>query len=90
MLGSVFSQPRISIQVNIIAATEDANRSWFGLCESRMRVLIAGLDDHKAGVRAFPFVKFFHRKEGGLYVSSFFIALRFAKNVTRVDLVSLS
>ena len=53
-----------------------------------MRLLIAGLESPIAGVRAYPFAKFFHNKEedGGGCISSFFIALRFAKLAKRVDL----
>ena len=53
-----------------------------------MRVLIAGLESPIAGVRSYPFAKFFHRREedGEKYVSSFFVALRFAHSAKRVDL----
>jgi len=77
------------LQVNIIGKNEDEFRSWFGLCESRMRVLIAGLESPVVGVRAYPFAKFFHRKLPSGHVSSFFIALRFAHSAKRVDLEPL-
>ncbi|KAL7538730.1 hypothetical protein ACHAXR_008763 [Thalassiosira sp. AJA248-18] len=78
-------------EVNIIGTDEDEFREWFGLCESRMRLLIAGLESPVAGVRAYPFAKFFHMRDEGdvKYVSSFFIALRFAYSTKRVDLGQL-
>merc|ERR1712029_111568 len=41
-----------------------------------------------AGVRAYPFARFFHRKEtNGSYVASFFVGLRFAYSLRRkIDL----
>ena len=53
-----------------------------------MRLLIVGMESPNVGVRAYPFAKFFHRREEG-YASSFFIALRFAPGAEKVDLVSL-
>lgn len=86
-----FTQHANYLQVNIISSDEDEFRSWFGLCESRMRVLIAGLESPVAGVRAYPFAKFFHRREegGGDYIASFFVALRFAHSARKVDLAPL-
>jgi len=43
-----------------IRATNAAHfRSWFGFCESRLRILIAGLESPTMGVQAYPFAKFF-------------------------------
>ena len=81
----------------MIGNSEDEFRSWFGLCESRMRLLFVGLESTIDGVRAYPYAKFFHRREknvmeGGIddenvkYVTSHFVALRFAHTSKRVDL----
>jgi len=80
-----FEQHANYVQVNIIGTNEDEFRSWFGLCESRMRLLIAGLESPIAGVSAYPFAKFFHSQKEGC-VSSFFIALRFSHSTKRIDL----
>ena len=53
--------------MNIIAKNQEDHRAWFGLCESRLRILIAGLDSAQYGTQAYPFTKFFTRKEK-LYV----------------------
>jgi len=50
-----------------------------------MRVLIAGLESPVAGVSAYPYAKFFQRRDEG-YISSFFVALRFAHSTKRIDL----
>lgn len=79
------------LQVDITANNENDFRSWFGLCESRMRTLIAGLESPSAGVWAWPFAKFFHRRGGSSdekYVASFFIALRFANRPVLGPLVT--
>mmetsp|Transcript_13865 Transcript_13865/g.30210 ORF Transcript_13865/g.30210 Transcript_13865/m.30210 type:complete len:608 (-) Transcript_13865:1410-3233(-) len=81
-----FKQHTNYLQVNIVGTNEDEFRSWFGICEARMRLLIAGLESPSAGVRAYPFAKFFHRREGEKYVSSFFIALRFAQIAKKINL----
>ena len=82
-----FRQHANYLQVDIISTQEDNFREWFGLCEARMRILIAGLENPTFGTQAYPFAKFFTRKEAdGKHVSSFFIALRFADNSERVDL----
>jgi len=77
-----FKQHANYLQVNIIGTNEDEFRSWLGICEARMRLLIAGLESPSAGVNAYPFAKFFQRQDGDKYVSSFFIALRFARSRT--------
>ena len=81
----------------MIGTNEEEFRSWFGLCESRMKLLIVGLESPIDGVQAYPHAKFFHRREkkgmeGGIddenikYVTSHFVALRFAHTAKRVDL----
>lgn len=57
-----FRQHHHYLQVNIIANNPFHFRSWFGLCESKLRILIAGLDSPDLGIEAYPFAKFFHRK----------------------------
>ncbi len=37
-------------------------RSWFGFCEARLRIFIAGLESPENGVQAYPFARFFFRK----------------------------
>jgi poly(A) polymerase Pap1 len=91
--SSFFTQHATYLQVDIVSTNEDDFRVWFGLCEARMRLLIVGLESPENGVRAYPFAKFFHRRSHDdtfRYVASFFIALRFADSVQRVDLGSLA
>ncbi len=61
--------------------------TWFGLCESRLRLLIAGFEFPAIGCSAYPFAKFFTRTVkdsneenliGCTIVTSFFIGLEFA------------
>ena len=82
-----FEQHANYLQVNITAHTENGFRIWFGLCESRMRLLILGLDTDT--VQAYPFARFFHQRSEDQYIASFFIGLRFAPVVKRVDISSL-
>ena len=49
------------LQVRIVAIGEEDHQAWFGLCESRLRILIAGLDSVEHGTHAYPFAKFFQR-----------------------------
>ena len=92
--SSFFEQHATYLQVDITSTNEDDFRAWFGLVEARMRLLVVGLESPMYGVRAYPFAKFFHRRPGddedSPYVASFFIALRFANNVQRVDLGPLA
>lgn len=92
-----FKQHANYLQVDVIGTNEEEFRSWFGLCESRMKLLIVGLESPIDGVQAYPHAKFFHRREkkgmeGGIddenikYVTSHFVALRFAHTAKRVDL----
>ena len=86
-----FRQHANYLQVDISSTQEDDFREWFGLCEARMRILIVGLENPSVGTQAYPFAKFFTRKEDdGKYVSSFFIALRFAEDTDKVDLGPLT
>ncbi len=81
------------LQIRIIAKNEEDHRSWFGFCESRLRILIAGLDSVQYGTQAYPFAKFFTIRENGdgdevdCITTSFFIALRFAHGIENVDLI---
>ena len=51
--------------MRIIAGNEEDHQAWFGLCESRLRILIAGLDSVDYGTHAYPFTKFFVRSRDG-------------------------
>ena len=85
--SNFFEQHANYLQVNITANTENEFRIWFGLCESRMRLLILGLDTDT--VQAYPFARFFHQRSEDQYIASFFIGLRFAPVVKRIDISSL-
>ena len=85
------------VKVRIIAENEEDHQAWFGLCESRLRILIAGLDSVNYGTHAYPFTKFFvrnrHENSGTKpidaeeIVTYFFIALRFEAGAESVDLI---
>lgn len=53
-----------------------------------MRLLIAGLESSQT--RAYPFAKFFRWRNKDDYISSFFIGLRFAPGVSRLDIGPLA
>ena len=81
--------------MRITASNEEDHRAWFGLCESRLRILIASLDSIEHGTHAYPFSKFFKREANEIsnpqeeshdIVTYFYIALRFADGVENVDL----
>jgi len=83
------------LEITIRATNANDFRSWFGYCESRLRVLINSFESHPdmMGVlECFPYAKFFERvvenkgKHGKTFVTSFFMALRFARGVEEVDL----
>ncbi|EJK71816.1 hypothetical protein THAOC_06705 [Thalassiosira oceanica] len=76
-----FGQHGAYLRVDVAATTEDEFLRWFGLCEARMRLLIAGLESDE--IRAYPFARFYRRDTKEEYVSSFFVALRFASGVDR-------
>ncbi len=90
------------LHISIIASNEKDHRAWFGLCESRLRILIAGLESDRT--QAYPFAKFFTRRvnenleersdespENKVKIeTSFFIGLRFAAGVETLDLKSCS
>ncbi len=96
----------MNFQVSIVANNEEDHRAWFGFCESRLRILIAGLDSEEIGTQAYPFSKFFVTKgdlqqpqaipskpensKGSEIASHFFIALRFAYGIENVDLIDLT
>jgi len=58
-----FTQHTYYIQVSISSTNAKDHRLWFGFCESRLRILIAGLESHEHGSLAYPFARFFTRKE---------------------------
>jgi len=79
-----FDQHQNYLQVKIKGSNEGLFLPWFGFCESRLRILIAGLESPATGVQAYPYAKFFHTREDGDYVASFFIALRFSNDARQV------
>lgn len=86
------------LQVNILSGDADSHREWFRFVESKLRLLIAGLDTTEVQVE--PFCNFFHRcydSNGDLVGSGtssaknkhetcFFGALRFRNGVEELDL----
>lgn len=78
------------LQVTIIADNEEDHQSWFGFCESRLRILIAGMDSQSLGMLSYPFAKFFKNVDSNENVKStyFYIALRFEYGVENVDTTS--
>ena len=76
-----FDQHGAYLRVDVAATTEDEFLKWFGLCEARMRLLIAGLESDE--LRAYPFARFYRRDTKEEYVSSFFVAVRFAPGVDK-------
>jgi len=95
-----FNQHIHFLQVNISADNNSSFVEWFRFCESRLRLLIAGMEAPEYGVHVFPFAKFFYQRfdQKGQYLglgmsdpdcrqtASFFVALRFAYGVETVDL----
>lgn len=118
MQHSFFWQHVHYLEITIRATNANDFRSWFGYCESRLRVLINSFESHPdmIGVlECYPYAKFFDRiidnnagsgegssvgnddvggsssksnklKDCKIFVSSFFMALRFARGVEDVDL----
>lgn len=78
------------LQVTIIANNEEDHQSWFGFCESRLRILIAGMDSQTFGMLSYPFAQFFRNDDSHENVKStyFYIALRFEYGVENVDTTS--
>jgi hypothetical protein len=95
-----FDQHMYFLQVNISAENSTTFLEWFRFCESRLRLLIAGLEAPDYGVQVFPFAKFFDQRfdDKGQYLgvgksdptnrheASFFMGLRFAHGVETIDL----
>jgi poly(A) polymerase Pap1 len=98
--NSFFNRHIHFLQVNITADNGSDFLEWFRLCESRLHILITGLESPERGVEVFPFAKFFDRKYNKAGVlqgagksdedckteSCFFLALKFASGVESVDL----
>lgn len=89
------------LQVNISATHAKDFRTWFGFCESRLRILIASMESPENGIQAYPYSKFFWRgaaaeenepsiahEDTSKHIASFFIALRFAYAAENVDLTN--
>lgn len=94
-----FSRHEHFLQVTIRASSRQDFVEWFRLVESRLRVLITDLETEQ--VHAWPFARFFDRSydsegnclghgktkdENAIHESLFFIALRFADDVDKMDL----
>lgn len=78
------------LQVTITANNEEDHQSWFGFCESRLRILIAGMDSQAFGMLSYPFAKFFKNVDSHENVKRtyFYMALRFEYGVENVDTTS--
>ena len=50
------------MQVDIISSTAEDHRAWFGFCESRLRLLVNGLEAPDCGVQCYPFSRFYHNE----------------------------
>ena len=86
-----FRQHMHFLKIDILAATEDSFRAWFGFCESRLRILVAAMESKDLGTECHPFAKCFRRVDEDdngkvSHIASFFVALRFADGVEDVDL----
>ena len=85
-----FHQHEHFLKITISASSPSRFKKWFGLCEARLRILIAGLDNDQIGIEAYPFTKFFFEEERNPIRSFFFIALRFARSTSRVNISDLA
>ena len=45
------------IDKHYISETEEDHQAWYGICESRLRLLIAGLESPTLGTFAYPYAK---------------------------------
>jgi hypothetical protein len=61
-----FHRHAIFLQTNIMASNGTDFLEWFRFVESRLRLLIAGLDNPHYGIQAEPFCKFYDRKYNSL------------------------
>lgn len=59
--NNFFQRHAIFLQTNIMASNGADFLEWFRFVESRLRLLIAGLDNPHHGVQAEPFCKFYDR-----------------------------
>lgn len=98
--NNFFQRHAYFLQTNISASNGNDFLEWFRFVESRLRLLIAGLDNPHYGVQAEPFCKFYDRAydSKGMCIgpgkslcenrteSSLFIGLRFDYSVDHVDL----
>jgi poly(A) polymerase len=96
---SFFTQHAHFLHICISATHTRDFCAWFGMCEARLRLLINALEHGEIGLQAFPFAKFFAEPNkpldntntntntnSGRRASSFFIGLRFATGLERIDL----
>lgn len=74
------------IMIEMIAATAEDHRKWFGWCESRMRQLILSLEQPPA-VLCHPFCKQYYRIwPDGSHCTTMFLGLSFHEDTQMVDL----
>jgi len=95
-----FKRHSYFLQVRITASNATSYIEWFRFVESRLRLLIAGLDSQHHGVQAEPFCRFYDRtyNSDGVCMghgksephckneSLFYIALRFGNGIHKADL----
>lgn len=87
--SSFFSRHKHFLQATISATSKQDYVEWQRLVESKLRLLILGLETTE--VHAWPFAKFFETKCEENYIeSTFFLALRFDIWVHNVDLRHLT
>ena len=79
------------IEVSISSTSDSRFRKWFGMCEARLRILIASLDNSELGIEAHPFSKiYFVPNLTDKREAKFYIALKFVHEVKQVDVTGLS
>jgi poly(A) polymerase Pap1 len=86
-----FTRHKHYLEVVIVAETLHDHVAWQRLVESRLRLLFTGLEtpkenDGQVVIQVWPFCRFYDRSTDDVYKSSFYIALRFAQGVNKIDL----
>lgn len=87
-----FQRHAVFLQINTLSPKNDDGKKWFRFVESRLRLLIAGLENPDYGVQAEPYCQFYTNDDNDAQKSettttTFFIALRFQHAV--LDLAPL-
>ena len=84
------------LEVTISASTTKRSfQQWFGICEAKLRILIASLDNVEFGIECHPFSKCFTKTKidgKGLArkEATFYVALRFAYGVEKINITELA